>query len=304
MSMPNATISTYHLRAIPGGSRPLRNYMESVCGSDTTREISASESRRTVHAKDWEPLPKSWQPPKQYVLGLVFKVLCIIAVSRTSLNHWEDTRRDEWKQHTKAVINRFQYSNITAGLILTTTAVLLSSHPPVTLLMSYDTPASYILALVASCAALLSVISGAVVIVMYETGTTHYDMGTLKVRQDVPLSMTYGASFGAAIFIACFFTGNILVKVMVSLCLVSLFVSGVLALDVLMFVGKPGKPLRLGYKGNPKPNLDVKGRQLYLPDGRLVTTYAQTATALGPPTLLQRICVSPATPLIANKRDA
>ncbi|OJA08192.1 hypothetical protein AZE42_11304 [Rhizopogon vesiculosus] len=255
MSMPNATISTYHLRVIPGGSRPLRNSMESVCGSDTTHEISASESRRTVHAEDREPLPKSCQPPKQYVLGLMFKVLCIIAVSRTSLDHWEDTRRDEWKHHTETVINRFQYSNITAGLILATTAVLLSSHPPVTPLMSYDTPASYILTLVASCAALLSVISGAVVIIMYETGTTHYDMQTLKgmSRRKIVFLLLWLAwpsvclavaavCLFLSIFIACFFAGNIIVKVMASLCLVTLFVSGVLALDVLMFVGKPGKP--------------------------------------------------------------
>jgi hypothetical protein len=47
--------------------------------------------------------------------------------------------------------------------------------------MDYDAPASYIIALIAFGAALLSVISGAAVLVMYETGTSHKDMDTLKV---------------------------------------------------------------------------------------------------------------------------
>jgi threonine/homoserine/homoserine lactone efflux protein len=47
------------------------------------------------------------------------------------------------------------------------------------------------------------------------------------------------ASFGAAVFIACIRTGNILVTVMASLGLFALFINSVLALDVVMFVGKP-----------------------------------------------------------------
>lgn len=47
--------------------------------------------------------------------------------------------------------------------------------------MDYDAPASYIFALVAFGAALLSVISGVAVLVIYETGASHRDMNTLKV---------------------------------------------------------------------------------------------------------------------------
>jgi hypothetical protein len=86
-------------------------------GSDTACEVSAFESRFTVYAKDCEPLPKSCQPPEQPVFGLVFKVLCIIAVSRTSLDHWRNIEGPEWKEHTQAMINRFNYSNITVSFI-------------------------------------------------------------------------------------------------------------------------------------------------------------------------------------------
>ena len=47
--------------------------------------------------------------------------------------------------------------------------------------MNYDTPASYILAIVAFGLALLSVITGASVLIIYETSVTHKDMETLKV---------------------------------------------------------------------------------------------------------------------------
>ena len=47
--------------------------------------------------------------------------------------------------------------------------------------MNYDNPVSYILALIAFGTALLSVITGAAVLVIYETSVTHKDMETLKV---------------------------------------------------------------------------------------------------------------------------
>jgi hypothetical protein len=51
--------------------------------------------------------------------------------------------------------------------------------------------------------------------------------------------MTYGTFFGAAIFIACLLAENIIVKVTASLGLCAFLVNGVLAFDVVMFVGKP-----------------------------------------------------------------
>jgi hypothetical protein len=54
------------------------------------------------------------------------------------------------------------------------------------------------------------------------------------------------ASFGAAVFVACIRTGNTLVTVMASLGLFALFINGVLALDVIMFVGKPSNATTRG----------------------------------------------------------
>jgi len=65
--------------------------------------------------------------------------------------------------------------------MLTTTAMFLTSHPPLTLWMNYDSPASYSFALAAFGAALLSVISGVAVLAMYETGTAHNHMQALTV---------------------------------------------------------------------------------------------------------------------------
>ncbi|KAG2041507.1 hypothetical protein BDR03DRAFT_946672, partial [Suillus americanus] len=78
------------------------------------------------------------------------------------------------------MVNRFQNSNITAGLVLATTSLFLSSVPPIEHLMAYNSSISYLFAMVSFSAALLSVISGASVLVIYETSTSNKDMETLK----------------------------------------------------------------------------------------------------------------------------
>jgi len=55
------------------------------------------------------------------------------------------------------------------------------SNPSRTLWMNYDSPAWYSFALAAFGAALLSVISGVSVVVMYETGAAHNHMKVLTV---------------------------------------------------------------------------------------------------------------------------
>jgi hypothetical protein len=47
--------------------------------------------------------------------------------------------------------------------------------------MAFDTRASYVFAMMAFSAALLSVISGAAVVIIYETSVTHKDMERLRV---------------------------------------------------------------------------------------------------------------------------
>jgi hypothetical protein len=57
--------------------------------------------------------------------------------------------------------------------------------------MDYNTSVSYIFALAAFGAALLSLISGVAALVIYETSVTHKDMGTLTVS----LFVWYGVFF-------------------------------------------------------------------------------------------------------------
>ncbi|KAG2348521.1 hypothetical protein BDR05DRAFT_995897 [Suillus weaverae] len=144
--------------------------------SSTTK---ATTSSSTATNSDSQVLT-NFSPPTNPILKSAFKVLCVVAVSRTSLDHWGDTETGEWKEHITVMVNRFQNSNITAGLVLATTALLLTSNPPVTRLMAYDTPASYVFAMIAFSAALLSVISGAALVIIYETSTTHKDMTRLR----------------------------------------------------------------------------------------------------------------------------
>ncbi|KAG1858397.1 hypothetical protein DFJ58DRAFT_876579 [Suillus subalutaceus] len=200
---------------------------------------------------------RNFQPLTRPILKLAFKVLCVVAVSRTSLDHWGNTKNDEWKDHVTVMINRFQNSNITAGLVLATAALLLVSSSPVTSLMAFDTPASYVFAIIAFSAALLSVISGAAVVVIYETSITHKDMESLR---DMPrhqiicllLWLAYpsiclavaACSLFASLFIACFCSGNVLVQVITALGCLAFFINGVLTLHVFNFVGRPSaKPV-------------------------------------------------------------
>ncbi|KAG2055563.1 hypothetical protein BDR06DRAFT_325372 [Suillus hirtellus] len=137
--------------------------------------MATSESANSV-----SQVPENCRAPNNPILKLAFKILCIIAVSRESLDHWKDTKNKDWKEHVSIMVNRFQNTNVTAGLVLATTTLFLSSPPPVPHLMAYNSPISYIIAMISFDAALLSVISGSAVLVIYETSTAHKDMETLK----------------------------------------------------------------------------------------------------------------------------
>ncbi|KAG1759702.1 hypothetical protein EDD22DRAFT_130934 [Suillus occidentalis] len=137
-------------------AQPRNTHVMSSTIDDTTRMSS-----HTSNNSD-SPVLRNFRLPTDPILKSAFQVLCVIAVSRPSLEHWGDTKTPEWKEHVRVMINRFQNSNITAGLVLATTALFLTSNPPLTM-MAFDTRASYVFAMMAFSAALLSVISGAAV---------------------------------------------------------------------------------------------------------------------------------------------
>ncbi|KAG1734490.1 hypothetical protein EDB19DRAFT_2040882 [Suillus lakei] len=190
-------------------------------------------------------LPESCRAPHHPILNSVFKILCIIAVSRTSLDHWRDTKNKEWEQHVSMMTNRFQNSNITAGLVIATTTLFLSSQPPVEHLMPYTNSVSYIFAMISFGVALLGVISRASVLVIYETCTTHQDMDTLKyMSRHQVLALLIWLAYPSiclsvatcflfmSIFIACFWSDNRIVSIITISGCVAFLLNGALTLYV------------------------------------------------------------------------
>ncbi|KAG1719763.1 hypothetical protein EDB19DRAFT_1781557 [Suillus lakei] len=189
-------------------------------------------------------LPKGCRAPNHPILKLGWKILCIIAVSRTN---------EEWKEHVSMMVDRFQHSNITAALIIATTTLFLSSQPPVEHLMPYTNSVSYIFAMISFGVALLGVISGAAVLVMYKTCTTHQDMNTLKyMSRHQVLALLLWLAYPSiclsvatfflflSIFIACFWSGNSVVCIITILGCVAFLLNGALTLYIFSVVtGQP-----------------------------------------------------------------
>ncbi|KAG1856805.1 hypothetical protein C8R48DRAFT_717835 [Suillus tomentosus] len=223
--------------------------------------MTTSESANSV-----SQVPENCRAPNNPILKLAFKILCIIAVSRESLDHWSDTKNKDWKEHVSIMVNRFQNTNVTAGLVLATTTLFLSSPPPVPHLMAYNSPISYIIAMISFDAALLSVISGSAVLVIYETSTAHKDMETLKhmpryqvialllwlAYPSICLSVATCFLF-LAIFIACFGSDNAVVNIITILACVAFLSNGALTLYVFAVVGR--KPAN-GEKTTPTQVID------------------------------------------------
>src|ERR1700710_2637718 len=55
----------------------------------------------------------SYRTPRNIIGKAAFQLLCIIALSRTRLEYWEDPEGEWWKEHVKVTKKRFHYSNIT-----------------------------------------------------------------------------------------------------------------------------------------------------------------------------------------------
>ncbi|KAG1800123.1 hypothetical protein EV424DRAFT_1648011 [Suillus variegatus] len=195
---------------------------------------------------------KNFPLPTHPILNSAFRIMCVVAVSRMSLEHWRHTHNEEWKEHVSVMVNRFQNSNVTAGLVLATTALLLTTNSPVTSLMAFDTAASYVFAMIAFDAALLSVISGAAVVVIYETSTVHKDMVHLRdmsrcqiiclllwlAYPSICLAVATCCLF-VSLFIACFCSGNVLVQVITAIGCSAFVFNGILTLHVFNCVHEP-----------------------------------------------------------------
>lgn len=44
-------------------------------------------------------------------------MLCMVAIGRKDLEHWNNASGDEWEKHVKVIIRRFNYSNINVSFM-------------------------------------------------------------------------------------------------------------------------------------------------------------------------------------------
>lgn len=118
-------------------------------------------------------LPDHWAVPdsnKHPILSTLFRTLCLISIGRSSLkHHWvSKIDDDQWEKHKKITIDKLNNTNIAAGLVLTSSAVFVSTQPPLTSFLPYTIRTCYILALGSFAHALGGLLSGLAVVNIYE----------------------------------------------------------------------------------------------------------------------------------------
>jgi hypothetical protein len=64
---------------------------------------------------------RAWHDPPKHPFGcLCFKALCLIAISKPSVEHWDDLindrRKEEWIEHKKMVTDRLGNMNVTVSI--------------------------------------------------------------------------------------------------------------------------------------------------------------------------------------------
>lgn len=176
----------------------------------------------------------------------------MIAISKPSVEHWDDLindrKKEEWLEHKKMVTERLGNMNVTAGLVLTTSAVFISTAPPFQPLMPYASHGSYILQVASFVAALLSLMVGTSVLIIYDTCYGNADMkhilkslkrSRLRLVSSLIMmaypSLALAASTLAlltAVFIAGFTSDKLFVRILTGITYLTLAVLGVLAVYV------------------------------------------------------------------------
>ncbi|KAG1857003.1 hypothetical protein DFJ58DRAFT_334280 [Suillus subalutaceus] len=223
--------------------------------STTDATVSPSAPRipsRTPASDGTQPLRAWHDPPRHPLLCLCFKALCLIAISKPSVEHWDDLihdrNREEWVEHKKMVTDRLANMNVTAGLVLTTSAVFISTQPPFQPLMPYASHGSYILQVSSFVAALISLMTGTSVLIIYDTCYANAEMKRIlkslkrsRLRLVCSLilmaypSMALAVSTLAlltAVFIAGFTSDKLFVKILTAITYLTLALLAVLAIYV------------------------------------------------------------------------
>ncbi|KIJ61278.1 hypothetical protein HYDPIDRAFT_116298, partial [Hydnomerulius pinastri MD-312] len=132
-------------------------------------------------------LPAHWtvsgcQPghPLSYLRSAAWAFLCLASVSKPDLNdHWISKQTDElWQKQSDVIVSRLGNSNTAAGLILATTAVFMTTVPPMQT-WNYLEQAPNFLCYLALCHALMSIWFGSWLMIVYQTTTRKWAVEVL-----------------------------------------------------------------------------------------------------------------------------
>jgi len=107
-------------------------------------------------------MPQHWGAPITTLPTIMFNLFCLSSVGSTSLDSfWLVLLTEEgWTKHKDGLVSQFSNVNIVAGLLLTTTAALLSTSSPLPDVFNYTTSSSYRLFFASFFLALGGLISG------------------------------------------------------------------------------------------------------------------------------------------------
>ncbi|OJA15601.1 hypothetical protein AZE42_10124 [Rhizopogon vesiculosus] len=115
--------------------------------------------------------PGWWNVPESgrfHIWFWIFRALCL--VSLTSVEQVWDSMADDvkWETNRKKTVDRMSNVNIAAGLVLTTSAVFVSTQPPLTSFVPYTMLVCYVLSLGSFAHALGGLLSGLAVANIYD----------------------------------------------------------------------------------------------------------------------------------------
>ncbi|KAJ8585121.1 hypothetical protein M405DRAFT_825608 [Rhizopogon salebrosus TDB-379] len=115
--------------------------------------------------------PRWWDAPDSgrfHIWSWIFRALCF--ASLMSVEQLWDSMMDEekWNAHRKKAVDRLSNVNIAAGLVLTTSAVFISTQPPLISFVPYTMRTCYVLALGSFAHALGGLLCGLAVANIYD----------------------------------------------------------------------------------------------------------------------------------------
>ncbi|KAL4066292.1 hypothetical protein V8B97DRAFT_2025557 [Scleroderma yunnanense] len=155
-----------------------------------TCHITASHSFLD-ESKSIPKMPEHWKvPPTEpgrplsYLVAILWRILCVISIFRPDLEeHWVSKQCTEgWKMQEERTVSRLTNSNTAAGLILTTTAVFITTQPPSNT-WNYSQTAASCLCVFALSHSLMAIWFGTFVIIVYQAMTREWALEVLMINR-------------------------------------------------------------------------------------------------------------------------